>query len=132
MFNKKQARVRRSTKTRMKIRDGSLSRLSVQRTPKHIYAQITSPKGDRTLVSASTLETSIRSGATGNKNAASEVGKLIAERAISVGIKDVSFDRSGYKFKALNSVAYKKMGNKTFDFIHFRKVNISSSKIRNF
>ena len=44
MFNKKQARVRRSTKTRMKIRDGSLSRLSVQRTPKHIYAQITSPK----------------------------------------------------------------------------------------
>ena len=98
MFNKKQARVRRSTKTRMKIRDGSLSRLSVQRTPKHIYAQITSPKGDRTLVSASTLETSIRAGATGNKNAASEVGKLIAERAISVGIKDVSFDRSGYKY----------------------------------
>ena len=63
-----------------------------------IYAQITSPKGDQTLVSASTLETSIRSGATGNKNAASEVGKLIAERAISVGIKDVSFDRSGYKY----------------------------------
>jgi len=71
----------------MKIRDGSLSRLSVQRTPKHIYAQITSPKGDRTLVSASTLETSIRSGATGNKNAASEVGKLIAERAISLELR---------------------------------------------
>ena len=98
MFNKKQARVRRSTKTRMKIRGGTLSRLSVTRTPKHIYAQITSPKGDQTIVSASTLETSIRSGATGNKNAASEVGKLIAERAISVGIKDVSFDRSGYKY----------------------------------
>ena len=98
MFNKKLARVRRSTKVRMKIRGGSLSRLSVQRTPKHIYAQITSPKGDQTLVSASTLEASIRSGPTGNKNAASEVGKLIAERAISAGIKDVSFDRSGYKY----------------------------------
>ena len=46
--------------------------------------------------------------------------------------KVLVFDRSGYKFKALNSVAYRKMGNKTFDFIHFRKVNISSSKIRNF
>jgi len=53
-------------------------------------------------------------------------------KEITKKVRVLVFDRSGYKFKALNSVAYKKMGKKTFNFVNFRKVNISSSKIRNF
>lgn len=46
--------------------------------------------------------------------------------------KILVFDRNGYKAKSLNSVAFRDMGKKTFDFINFNKVNISSSKLRNF
>ena len=98
MFSKKQARTRRLAKTRMKIRRGQRSRLCVQRTPRHIYAQITSASGDKVLVSASTVESALRDGKTGNKEAASKVGQLIAQRAVSAGIETVSFDRGGFKF----------------------------------
>jgi len=80
------------------MRELGAVRLSVFRTPRHIYAQVFSPAGDRVLVSASTLEEALRSGATGNIEAASKVGALVAERAVAAGISKVAFDRAGFKF----------------------------------
>ena len=73
-------------------------RLTVNRTPRDIYAQVISPAGDRVLAHASTLDKSLRGGATGNVEAAAKVGALIAERARSAGVSEVAFDRSGYKY----------------------------------
>jgi large subunit ribosomal protein L18 len=73
-------------------------RLSVHRTPRHIYAQIIAPEGDKVLASASTLDGDLRKGATGNIDAAAAVGKLVAERAKAAGIEKVAFDRAGYKY----------------------------------
>lgn len=75
-----------------------MNRLCVFRSPKHIYAQIISATGSEVLVSASTLEKSNKSGATGNIDAAGKIGKLIAERAKKAGIEKVAFDRSGYAY----------------------------------
>jgi large subunit ribosomal protein L18 len=74
------------------------NRLSVHRTPRHIYAQVFAPAGDAVLASASTLDSSLRGGATGNIDAAAAVGKLLAERATQAGISKVAFDRSGFKY----------------------------------
>ncbi len=98
MSDKKQARLRRAKRSRVKIRELGSERLTVNRTPRHIYAQVISAAGDRVLASASTLDKSIREGATGNVEAAQKVGALIAERAKAAGVENVSFDRSGYKF----------------------------------
>ena len=68
------------------------------RSPKHIYAQIISPTGDQVLASASTVEKDARSGASGNVDAATKVGALIAERAKAAGVETVAFDRSGYAY----------------------------------
>ena len=73
-------------------------RLSVNRTPRHIYAQIITASGDQVLATASTLDASLRIGSTGNIDAAKAVGVLIAERAKAAGVSEVSFDRSGYKY----------------------------------
>lgn len=76
-------------------------RLSVHRTPQHIYAQIIAPEGDAVIAAASTVEGSIKSqvnGHAGNCSAASIVGKVIAERAKEKGITEVAFDRSGFKY----------------------------------
>ena len=70
-----------------------VSRLCVYRSPRHIYAQVISPNGDLIQASASTLDKSMRYGATGNVSSAGEVGKLIAERAKAAGIEKVAFDR---------------------------------------
>jgi large subunit ribosomal protein L18 len=80
------------------MRELGVNRLCVNRTPNHIYAQIIAPKGDKVLASASTLDESLRSGSTGNIDAAAGVGKLIAERAKAAGIEAVAFDRSGFKY----------------------------------
>lgn len=98
MFDKKSARLRRAKKTRAHIRHLGVHRLVVNRTPKHIYAQIISPTGGEVITQASTLDASLRSGATGNIDAATSVGTLIAERAKSVGVTKVAFDRSGFKY----------------------------------
>ena len=98
MNQKKIARVRRSKKQRMKIRDLDVNRLCVSRTPRHIYAQITTPGGDRILASASTLDASLRSGKTGNTDAAAAVGALIAEKAKEAGLEKVAFDRAGFQY----------------------------------
>ena len=98
MFDKKAARLRRAKKTRAHIRYLGVHRLVVNRTPRHIYAQIISPTGGEVLAQASTLDESLRSGATGNIDAATAVGKLIAERGKSAGITKVAFDSSGFKY----------------------------------
>jgi large subunit ribosomal protein L18 len=74
------------------------TRLTVHRTPQHMYAQITVPTGERVLATASTLDDSLRGGKTGNIEAAAKVGTLIAERAKAIGVTRVAFDRAGYKY----------------------------------
>jgi large subunit ribosomal protein L18 len=98
MSNKKESRMRRARRTRSKISDLGANRLCVNRTPKHIYAQVISPDGGHVLASASTLDAALRSGSTGNVDAAKGVGLLVAERAKEAGISVVAFDRSGYKY----------------------------------
>lgn len=98
MSDKQAARVRRARRSRAKIRELGVFRLSVHRTPQHIYAQVISPAGDRVMASASTLEKELRSGVTGNTDAAANVGRLIAERALAAGITRVGFDRSGFRY----------------------------------
>jgi large subunit ribosomal protein L18 len=98
MSAKNDSRLRRARRARTRIRDLGENRLSVHRTPRHIYAQIIAPTGDKVLASASTLDSDLRKGATGNIAAAAEVGKLVAKRAKEVGIEKVAFDRGGYKY----------------------------------
>lgn len=98
MFDKKSARLRRAKKTRAHIRHLGVNRLTVNRTPRHIYAQIISPTGGVVVAQASTLDASLRSSSTGNVEAAKAVGALIAERAKAAGITKVAFDRSGFKY----------------------------------
>ena len=74
------------------------TRLTVYRTPRHIYAQVIAPQGDQVLASASTLDKDLRGDATGNVDAATRVGQLIAERAKAAGVSAVAFDRAGYKY----------------------------------
>ncbi|GAB3288053.1 50S ribosomal protein L18 [Parahaliea aestuarii] len=98
MSAKNDSRLRRARRTRARMRTQGVNRLSVHRTPRHIYAQVFAPAGDKVLASASTLDSSLRSGATGNIDAAAAVGKLVAERAKAAGVDKVAFDRSGYKY----------------------------------
>ena len=91
-MDKKTSRLRRATKTRSRIKESGKARLSVHRSPRHIYAQILTCDGSKVLVSASTLVSDIQSSLKncGNIDAASVVGKAIAERAIEAGIKEVA------------------------------------------
>lgn len=98
-MDKKSSRLRRSRRTRAKIASMGVNRLAVHRTPRHIYAQLFSGTG--TVVAAtSTLSSELRSKIkySGNIDAATAVGKLIAEKAKKVGIESVAFDRSGFKY----------------------------------
>ena len=95
---KKSARLRRAKRTRSKISELRMNRLCVYRTPRHIYAQIISEKGNQIMASASTVEKENRKNKTGNVEAASTIGKLIAKRSIEAGIDKVAFDRSGYAY----------------------------------
>lgn len=93
-------RLRRARKTRAKIAELKVTRLSVHRTNTHIYAQIIAETGDRVIVSASTVEANVRKKIKngGNVEAAAAIGKLIAEKAVKAGVTKVAFDRSGYKY----------------------------------
>ena len=93
-------RLRRARKTRAKIAELKVTRLSVHRTNLHIYAQIIAATGDTVLASASTVEAGVRKKVKngGNVEAAVAIGKLIAEKAKKAGITTVAFDRSGYKY----------------------------------
>ena len=100
MISKNDARLRRARQTRIRIRNNGAVRLTVHRTNGHIYAQITSPAGDKVLASASSLEKDLRSqikhGST--RKAAEIVGQRIAAKAKEKGIDKVAFDRAGYKY----------------------------------
>lgn len=98
MSIKKDSRIRRSKKTRFKLKALGETRLTVHRTPRHIYAQVISAEGNKILASASTLDKDLRSGSTGNVDAATKVGALIAERAKTAGISRVAFDRAGFRY----------------------------------
>ena len=100
-MDKKEARLRRARKTRATIRRLRVHRLSVTRSPRHIYAQVFEPDGSRVLAAASTLDRDIvkqLDGGGGNVAAAAVVGQAIAARAREAGIARVAFDRSGYKY----------------------------------
>ncbi|MCE1176801.1 50S ribosomal protein L18 [Oryzomicrobium sp.] len=99
-MDKKQARLRRARKTRAKIAELKAVRLSVHRTNSHIYAQVISPCGSKVLAAASSLEPEVRKDLShgGSVQAATLIGKLIAERAKKAGVETVSFDRSGFKY----------------------------------
>ena len=99
-MNKKEARVRRARKTRIRIALQRATRLVVSRSNCHIYAQIIAPTGDKVLASASTVEADVRKDVKngGNKAAAAIVGKRIGDRAKALGIETVAFDRSGYRY----------------------------------
>ena len=98
MSVKRIARLRRAKRARAKISELRVNRLSVYRSPRNIYAQVISASGDQILASASTVEKDLRGGATGNVDAASKIGALIAERAKAAGVEKVAFDRSGYAY----------------------------------
>ena len=98
----KTARIRRHLRVRAKV-EGTISRprLCVFRSLNHIYAQVIDDEQGHTLVSASTLDSEIKNGATDGKvkvARAGLVGSLVAKRALSEGIKKVVFDRGGYKY----------------------------------
>ena len=100
MKQKNPARLRRARQTRLKIREIGAVRLTVHRTNVHIYAQITTPGGDKVLASASSVEKELRAkmkrGST--RKAAEVVGQRIAEKAKAAGIESVAFDRAGYRY----------------------------------
>jgi len=98
MSEKKETRMRRARKARLKMRELETVRLSVYRSSQHIYAQVISADGAKVLASASTLDKELRDGATGNVDAAKKVGQLVAERAKAAGVTQVAFDRSGFKY----------------------------------
>ncbi|AEG02155.1 50S ribosomal protein L18 [Methylomonas methanica] len=99
-MDKKSARLKRALKLRCKIKKQEVNRLTIHRTSQHIYAQVLSADGKATLAAASTVEVNIKSAVknTSNVNAATEVGKQIAEKAIAAGVTHVAFDRSGFKY----------------------------------
>ena len=113
MAKTRQLFVRRVRRTRDKLRRrlGDRLRLSVFRSSKHIYSQVIDDSRGVTLASASTLDKALkgRIGTGADVKSAAEVGKLIAERALAAGVKDVVFDRGGYKYhgrlKALAAAA---------------------------
>jgi large subunit ribosomal protein L18 len=99
-MDKKNTRLKRATKLRCKIRQLNATRLSIHKSSQHIYAQVISGDGTKTLASASTNQSEIKNGLknTSNITAAAEVGKHIAQKAIAAGITEVAFDRSGFKY----------------------------------
>jgi large subunit ribosomal protein L18 len=98
-MEKKVSRLKRARRGRAKIRELKVMRLSVHRTPQHIYAQVFDD-ASRVVASASTVQKDVTAGlgATGNVEAAKAVGRAIAERAKAKGVTRVAFDRSGFKY----------------------------------
>ena len=100
MMDKKGTRLRRARRTRAKIRELGRPRLTVHRTPRHIYAQLIAADGAHVLASASTVAKDVRGEVKngGNVEAATAVGRAIAERAAAAGVTEVAFDRAGFKY----------------------------------
>ncbi len=109
---KKQARLKRKKRIRKKMVGTQLRpRLSVFRSAKHIYTQLIDDTSGHTLAAASSMEKAVKEHSKSNNNivVASFVGKLVAERAIKLGIKKIVFDRNGFlyhgRIKAVSDVA---------------------------
>ena len=99
-MEKRTSRLRRARRTRAKIRELRVPRLTVHRTSKHIYAQVIGDDNSTVLAACSTVQADVKGDVkySGNKDAAAIIGKLIAERAKAAGVTKVAFDRSGFKF----------------------------------
>ncbi len=102
MANKTNARVQGRLRRKVRIRkklSGTTERprLSVFRSARHIYAQLIDDTTGRTVAAASSIAAETE-GHTGNKDAATAVGKLIAEQAKAAGVETVIFDRNGYRY----------------------------------
>ena len=95
-LSKKDARIRRATKFRAKQSERDLERLGVYKSSQHIYAQIISSCGTKTIAAASSVSSKMKNG--GNVEAASKVGDLIAQAAKKAKVSKVAFDRSGFKY----------------------------------
>ncbi|MGE4595213.1 MAG: 50S ribosomal protein L18 [Gammaproteobacteria bacterium] len=95
-LSKKQARIRRATKFRAKHAEKGVERLCVYKSSQHIYAQIISGCGTKTLASASSITAKMKNG--GNVEAATKIGNLIAKAALKAKVSKVAFDRSGFKY----------------------------------
>jgi large subunit ribosomal protein L18 len=95
-LSKKDARIRRATKFRAKHSERDLERLCVYKSSQHIYAQIISICGTKTIAAASSVSSKMKNG--GNVEAASKVGDLIAQAAKKAKVSKVAFDRSGFKY----------------------------------
>lgn len=100
MPNTTESRLHRARRTRAKIAELKVVRLAVHRSNCHIYAQLIDGTGGKVLTSASTLEPEIRKQLPngGTIDAAALIGKRVAEKARSLGIESVAFDRSGFKY----------------------------------
>jgi large subunit ribosomal protein L18 len=100
MSDKYEARTRRGRATRARIAQLRAVRLTVYRSNSHIYAQVIDATGSKVLASASTAEPEVRTAVKrgGNVEAAAEIGRRIAAKAKQLGIAEVAFDRSGYRF----------------------------------
>ncbi|MEH6451875.1 MAG: 50S ribosomal protein L18 [Psychromonas sp.] len=98
-MDKKAARLRRATRTRKKLQELGATRLVINRTPRHTYAQVITADA-QVIASASTLEKEVRAQISngGNTEAAQLIGKLVAERAVEKGVSKISFDRSGFQY----------------------------------
>jgi large subunit ribosomal protein L18 len=100
-ISKNDVRLRKHVRVRKKISGTpERPRLNVFRSLTNVYAQIIDDKSGTTIVAASSLDDAIKGKVSfgGNKEAAKEVGKLIAEKALAKGIKQVVFDRGGYLY----------------------------------
>jgi large subunit ribosomal protein L18 len=99
-MDKKASRIRRARRTRAKISELAVPRLTIHRTPRHIYAQVIAANGSDVVASASTVQAGLKGQVkyTGNIDAATAVGKAIAEKALAAGVSSVAFDRSGFKY----------------------------------
>ena len=129
--NRRKKRVKEAIKKSTK--DRSVLRLSLFRSKSNIYAQIIddqgSEHGGKTLAYISSYGEKARNVSV---DLCSKLGKNFGKLCTEKGIKKVVFDRNGFKAKAKRSLAYKSLKNKGLIYVEFKKINISSSKIRNF
>ena len=95
-----QVRGRRMRRVRTRLEDSSRHRMTVHRTERHVYAQVLSPDGAQVIAQASTLVPELRKKlkATGNCEAAEQVGRMVAERALKAKVEEVWFDRGRFRY----------------------------------
>ena len=95
-----QVRGRRMRRVRTRLEDSSRYRMTVHRTERHVYAQVLSPDGAQVIAQASTLNPELRKKlkTTGNCEAAGQVGRMVAERALKAKVEEVWFDRGRFRY----------------------------------